>query len=67
LGVSCLNESALLPGMARLGAEQGLPPLPRVEFRVLPSERGEGDFIRAARDMLVKELSAGVEPLLVRG
>lgn len=67
LGVSCLNESALLPGMARLGADHGLPSLPRVEFRVLPPKRGEDDFIGAARDMLVAELSAGVEPLLARG
>ena len=48
LGVACLNESALAPGIARL-ADARLPALPEVEFRMLPPRPGEEEFIERAR------------------
>ncbi|MBO1112733.1 LysR family transcriptional regulator [Bordetella petrii] len=48
LGVACLNESALAPGIVRL-ADAHLPTLPEVEFRLLPPRPGEGEFIGRAR------------------
>lgn len=56
LGVACLNESALAPGVARLNAP-GLPALPAVEFRMLAARPGESDFIGLAREAIVKALS----------
>ncbi|MFD4837834.1 LysR family transcriptional regulator [Achromobacter sp. NPDC058515] len=56
LGVACLNESALAPGIARLNAP-GLPALPAVEFRLLPARPGESDFTRLAREAIVRALS----------
>ncbi|MDH0738813.1 LysR family transcriptional regulator [Achromobacter spanius] len=56
LGVACLNESALAPGIARLHAP-GLPALPSVEFRLLPARTGESEFIGLAREAIVKALS----------
>jgi len=59
LGLSCLNASALCPGLVRLRDDVGLPTIPNVEFRILPPRSTEPDFITAAREMLVHEL-AGV-------
>lgn len=56
LGVACLNESALAPGIARLHAP-GLPALPMVEFRLLPARAGESEFIGLARDAIIKAMS----------
>ncbi|MNT60996.1 LysR substrate binding domain protein [compost metagenome] len=56
LGVACLNESALAPGIARLNAP-GLPALPAVEFRLLAARPGESDFIGLAREAIIKEMS----------
>lgn len=56
LGVACLNESALAPGIARLHAP-GLPALPMVEFRLLPERAGESEFIGLARDAIIKAMS----------
>lgn len=55
LGVACLNESALAPGIARLHAP-GLPALPMVEFRLLPARAGESEFIGLARDAIIKAM-----------
>ena len=48
LGVACLNESALAPGIARLDAPD-LPALPQAAFRVLPARPGEDAFVARAR------------------
>ncbi|WP_447918635.1 LysR family transcriptional regulator [Achromobacter aegrifaciens] len=55
LGVACLNESALAPGMARLHAP-GLPALPTVEFRLLPARTGESEFVGLAREAIARAL-----------
>ncbi|WP_241075020.1 LysR family transcriptional regulator [Achromobacter insuavis] len=55
LGVACLNESALTPGIGRLQAP-GLPPLPDVEFRLLPPRPGEDPFIGQAREAIERAL-----------
>ncbi len=55
LGVACLNESALAPGVARLQAP-GLPALPMVEFRLLPARPGESEFMGLARDAIVRAM-----------
>lgn len=55
LGVACLNESALAPGIGRLQAP-GLPPLPDVEFRLLPARPGEDAFIGRAREAIERAL-----------
>ncbi|TWG88500.1 DNA-binding transcriptional LysR family regulator [Cupriavidus gilardii J11] len=61
LGLSCLNQSALVPGVAALDAATqarlGLPSLPAVEFGLLPARRGEAEFVAAARRVLVEQLS----------
>ncbi|WMD23467.1 LysR substrate-binding domain-containing protein [Achromobacter seleniivolatilans] len=56
LGVACLNESALGPGISRLNAP-GLPVLPAVEFRLLPARPGESEFIGLAREAIIKAMS----------
>ncbi|WP_454668478.1 LysR family transcriptional regulator [Achromobacter kerstersii] len=56
LGVACLNESALAPGIARLHAP-GLPALPMVEFRLLPARPGESEFIGLAREAIIKAMA----------
>jgi DNA-binding transcriptional LysR family regulator len=56
LGVACLNESALAPGIARLHAP-GLPALPMVEFRLLPARAGESEFIGLAREAIIKAMA----------
>lgn len=55
LGVACLNESALAPGIGRLQMP-GLPPLPDVEFRLLSARPGEDAFIGQAREAIERAL-----------
>ncbi|MCO4864313.1 Putative transcription regulator, LysR family [Cupriavidus taiwanensis] len=61
LGVSCLNASAIGPGVAPLDAATvarlGLPRLPEAEFFLLPARRGESAFIAQARDALAAQLA----------
>ncbi|SPA45576.1 LysR family transcriptional regulator [Cupriavidus taiwanensis] len=61
LGVSCLNASAIGPGVAPLDAgtvaRLGLPRLPEAEFFLLPARRGESAFIAQARDALAALLA----------
>lgn len=56
LGISCLNESALGAGVARLPARVAaalrLPAMPDTEFLLLPARRGEAAFITQAREAL---------------
>lgn len=59
LGVSCLNASAIGPGVAPLEAAAvarwKLPPLPQAEFYLLGARRGETEFIGQARQALAEQ------------
>ncbi|BDB25465.1 LysR family transcriptional regulator [Cupriavidus sp. P-10] len=61
LGLSCLNASAIGPGVAPLDsgtvARLRLPRLPEAEFFLLPARRSESPFIAEARDALVEQLA----------
>ncbi|WP_455284034.1 LysR family transcriptional regulator [Cupriavidus necator] len=61
LGMSCLNASAVGPGVAPLDtaaiARLRLPRLPEAEFFLLPGKRGEAAFIAEARDALAEQLA----------
>ncbi|GLC92089.1 transcriptional regulator [Cupriavidus sp. TA19] len=61
LGLSCLNASAIGPGVAPLDsgtvARLRLPRLPEAEFFLLPARRRESPFIAEARDALVEQLA----------
>ncbi|AQV95572.1 LysR family transcriptional regulator [Cupriavidus necator] len=60
LGMSCLNASAIGPGVAPLDAATiarlGLPRLPEAEFFLLPARRRESAFVAQARDALAGQL-----------
>ncbi|KWR75711.1 LysR family transcriptional regulator [Cupriavidus sp. IDO] len=60
LGMSCLNASAIGPGVAQLDAATTgrlrLPALPEAEFFLLPGKRGESAFIAEARHALAEQL-----------
>jgi len=60
LGVSCLNASAIGPGVMPLDAAAvsrwRLPALPDAEFYLLPARRGESEFIGEARLALSEQL-----------
>lgn len=59
LGVSCLNASAIGPGVTPLDAAAvsrwRLPALPNAEFYLLPPRRGETAFIGEARMALAEQ------------
>ncbi|MFJ4289339.1 LysR family transcriptional regulator [Cupriavidus sp. NPDC089707] len=61
LGLSCLNASAIGPGVAPLDggtvARLGLPRLPEAEFFLLPARRSESPFIAEARNVLAEQLA----------
>lgn len=57
LGVSCLNASAIPPGMGRFDGGLGLPALPDVAFSLLPPRPGEPPLVTEVREMLAKQLS----------
>jgi DNA-binding transcriptional LysR family regulator len=52
LGVACLNDSSVGPGMVRLSTEGELPALPEVEFHLLPARRGESALVHKVRETL---------------
>jgi DNA-binding transcriptional LysR family regulator len=52
LGVACLNDSSIGPGMVRLNAAAGLPALQEVEFHLLPARRGEAPLVHKVRETL---------------
>jgi len=56
LGVACLNESALAPGVERLSG-LGLPALPQVQFALLPARADESEFVGRARQALAEALA----------
>lgn len=59
LGVSCLNASAIGPGVVPLDASGvagwKLPVLPSAEFYLLGARRGESEFIGQARQALTEQ------------
>ena len=57
LGLACLNESSLCPGVVRLAEPHGLPALPRASFHLLPPRAGESDFVQRARALLATHLA----------
>jgi DNA-binding transcriptional LysR family regulator len=61
LGMSCLNASAIGPGVAPLdaatAARLGLPRLPEAEFFLLPGRRRESAFIADSRAALAAQLA----------
>lgn len=54
LGVSCLNQSAICPGLSECPPEWDLPPLPQAEFRLLPPRPSEAKLISDARAALAR-------------
>ena len=56
LGVACLNESAMPPGVVPLASPHGLPALPRVAFHFLPARRGEHELVGRVRALLASQL-----------
>jgi DNA-binding transcriptional LysR family regulator len=52
LGIACLNEASLCPGVVRLAEPHGLPALPRAAFHLLPARAGETEFVGRARALL---------------
>ncbi|MGO4307328.1 LysR family transcriptional regulator [Cupriavidus sp. RAF12] len=59
LGISCLNASAVGPGVAPLDAAAitrwRLPALPTAEFYLLPARAGESEFLEQARQALAEQ------------
>lgn len=54
LGVSCLNASAVPTGAQVWGGAKRLPPLPEVEFALLPPRPGEPSLVTEVRAMLAR-------------
>lgn len=54
LGMSCLNESSIGGGVVACAANIGLPPLPAVEFHLLPGRIGESERVSNARSALLR-------------
>jgi DNA-binding transcriptional LysR family regulator len=57
LGISCVNESALGMGLVPCAASIGLPPLPPVEFHLLPARLGESELVTNARTAFARLLA----------
>lgn len=58
LGVSCLNASAIPQGVVRFDGSLGLPPLPDVEFNLLPPRASEPPLVTDVRQMLAEQLAS---------
>jgi len=57
LGVSCLNASALPDGVEIVHLVRQLPPLPEVEFSLLPPRPGEVPLVGEVREMLATQFA----------
>ncbi|MGF6726949.1 DNA-binding transcriptional LysR family regulator [Paraburkholderia sp. GAS41] len=57
LGIGCLNESSIGPGVVACAPGVGLPALPSVEFHLLPGRAGESERVSSARNALVRPFS----------
>ena len=56
LGISCLNESSVGAGMVPCPPAVNLPPLPAVEFHLLPGRPGESELVANAREAFMRLL-----------
>lgn len=56
LGIACLNEGALAPGVARVSG-RALPALPRADFVLQPPRAGESAFVARARDVIAQHFA----------
>jgi len=56
LGVSCLNASAMPPGLGVVARDVALPVLPEVEFSLLPPRAGERAVVAEVRRLLAEQL-----------
>jgi len=54
LGLACLNESALAPGIEPLAAPHGLPALPQAAFVLLPPRPGDSALVGEARAVVAQ-------------
>jgi DNA-binding transcriptional LysR family regulator len=59
LGIGCLNESSIGPGVVACPSGLGLPALPAVEFHLLAGRAGESERVSSARTALVRLFSQG--------
>ncbi|MCY0856620.1 LysR substrate-binding domain-containing protein [Cupriavidus sp. D39] len=61
LGISCLSESAIGPGVARIDAATlarlKLPALPTAEFFLLPARAGEAALVGKVRAALAEQFA----------
>jgi DNA-binding transcriptional LysR family regulator len=57
LGVTCLNASAVPEGAVSFHGPALLPPLPEVEFSLVPPKAGESSLVSEARNMLAEQFS----------
>ena len=57
LGVTCLNTSSVPEDAVAFTGIPRLPPLPEVEFRLVPPRTGETAVISEVRDMLAEQFS----------
>ncbi|MCO6418033.1 LysR family transcriptional regulator [Siccirubricoccus sp. KC 17139] len=57
LGMSCLNASAVPDGAEPWPPARALPPLPEVEFSLLPPRPGEAPLVGEVREMLASQLA----------
>lgn len=61
LGISCLNESAIGPGVARIDTQTAsrlrLPALPAAEFYLLPARPGEAALVAKVRAALAEQFA----------
>ena len=57
LGISCLNESSVGSGMVICPPAVNLPPLPTVEFHLLPARPGESALVTNARGAFMRLLA----------
>jgi DNA-binding transcriptional LysR family regulator len=57
LGVTCLNTSSIPESAVAFTGIPRLPPLPEVEFRLVPPRAGETAVISEVRDMLAEQFS----------
>jgi DNA-binding transcriptional LysR family regulator len=58
LGIACLNQSAIGPGVVELASPPPLPILPDANFYLLCAKAGADALVTRARDVLVHHLTA---------
>lgn len=56
LGITCLNASAVPKSAVAFAGPPRLPPMPEVEFSLMPPRPGEAAIVADVRNMLMEEL-----------